>query len=119
MLNRLFAALSGSGAGNVHMVPAATIRGWAEAGQAVIVDVRETNEFASGHIPGAVNLPLSSFDASKLPAVPEGAKLVFHCHSGARCGMAAAKAVQAGYEGEINRMEGGVMGWRMAGGTLV
>lgn len=36
-------------------------------GEALVVDVREVNEFADGHIPGAVNMPLSTFQASKLP----------------------------------------------------
>ena len=120
MLNRLFSALSGSAAaGNVRMVPPATVREWIDAGQAVVIDVRESNEYAAEHIKGAINLPLSVFEVAKLPAVPEGAKLVFHCRSGQRCGMAAAKAVAAGYTGEINRMEGGIMGWRAAGGAVV
>lgn len=120
MFNRLFSALSGSGSsGNVHMVPPATVREWIAAGQAVVVDVRETNEFGAEHIQGAINLPLSVFEVSKLPPVPEGKKLVFHCRSGQRCGMAAAKAVASGYTGEINRMEGGIMGWRADGGPVV
>ena len=38
------------------------------AGKALVVDVREANEFADGHIPGAVNMPLSSFQPSRLPS---------------------------------------------------
>lgn len=120
MFNRLFGALSGSGnAGNVRMVSPTTVAEWIKDGVAIVVDVRETNEYAAEHIKGALNLPLSSFEISQLPAVPEGKKLVFHCRSGQRCGMAAAKAVASGYQGEINRMEGGMMGWRAAGGAVV
>src|SRR5208337_1295876 len=37
------------------------------AGEVSVVDVRESHEFASGRIPGSVNLPLSRFDPEKLP----------------------------------------------------
>ena len=45
------------------------------AGSAVVVDVREVDEFAAGHIPGAINMPLSTFQPSKLPDHP-GKKMV-------------------------------------------
>ncbi|MGE4279838.1 MAG: rhodanese-like domain-containing protein [Magnetospirillum sp.] len=119
MLNRLFGALSGNGKGNVHMVAPSTVAEWIAAGTAIVVDVREPGEYASEHIKDALNLPLSTFQASQIPEVPEGKKLVFHCRSGQRCGMAAAKAVQAGYQGEINRMEGGMIGWMSMGGAVI
>jgi Rhodanese-related sulfurtransferase len=102
----------------VHIVPAYEIKGWVEAGEAVLVDVREAGEHAAEAIPGAVNLPLSGFDAARLPPVPEGKKLVFHCRSGVRCGTAAEQAILAGYRGDIYRMEGGIFGWKAAGGAI-
>ncbi|MCR6630595.1 MAG: rhodanese-like domain-containing protein [Magnetospirillum sp.] len=101
---------------HVHIVPPYDIKRWVEAGEAVVVDVREPDEFAAEAIPGAVNLPLSSFDPARLPPVPEGKRLVFHCRSGVRCGTAAERAVALGYEGEIFRLEGGIFGWKMVGG---
>lgn len=116
MTNRLFAALFGGGdASNVHMVSPATVSQWLADAQVVLIDVREVNEHAAERIKGALNMPLSSFEPAQLPAIPEGKKLVFHCRSGQRCGMAAGKMVAAGYSGEINRLEGGIMGWRAAG----
>ncbi len=53
----------------------------------MVVDVREPDEFTQGHIPGAVNLPLSSFSADKLPE-PMGKKLVLNCLGGKRSGLA-------------------------------
>ena len=41
-------------------------RGLAD-GSLVLVDVREPHEFAAGHIPGSVSLPLSMFDPAQLP----------------------------------------------------
>lgn len=102
----------------VHIVPAYEIRGWVEAGEVVLVDVRETAEHAAEAIPGAVNVPLSVFAVEKLPPVPEGKKLVFHCRSGVRCGTAAEQAVLTGYRGDIYRMEGGIFGWKAVGGPI-
>jgi len=90
------------------------INTWRDAGQAVIVDVREQNEWDQAHIPGAILIPLSSFDATKIPD-PQGKHLVFHCRSGRRCGLAAEIAVASGYAGVIKRMEGGFLAWDAAG----
>jgi len=57
------------------------------AGEALVVDVREPDEFAEGHIPGAVNLPLSRFSPDQLPEY-EGRKLVLNCQGGKRSGQA-------------------------------
>lgn len=57
------------------------------AGEAVVVDVREAAEFAAGHIPGAINLPLSVFQPSALPH-PAGKKLILTCLGGKRSALA-------------------------------
>lgn len=100
----------------VHIVPAYDVKQWVAAGEVVMVDVREVSEFLAEAIPGAVNLPLSAFDPTQLPPVPEGKRLVFHCRSGVRCGTAAERAVALGYQGEIFRLEGGIFGWKAVGG---
>ena len=46
-----------------------------------VVDVREPHEFAVGHIPNALNLPLSQFDPEELP---QGKPVVLICQAGAR-----------------------------------
>lgn len=104
-------------ADQVKLVAPRTIMQWINDGSVTIIDVREHNEWTREHIPGATLMPLSSFDPAAVP-VDASKKLVFHCQSGMRCGMAAAKMVAAGFEGEINRMEGGLMGWRMQGGQI-
>ena len=90
------------------------INQWRDSGQAVIVDVREPNEWDAAHIPDAFLMPLSTFDPAQIPD-PAGKHLVFHCRSGSRCGMAAERAVAAGYKGVIKRMEGGFLAWAAAG----
>lgn len=94
----------------VFYVTPAQISEWRDADNAVIVDVREQNEWDEAHIPGAILMPLSTFDASQIPD-PQGKHLVFHCRSGRRCGLAADKALAAGYTGVIKRMEGGFLAW--------
>jgi rhodanese-related sulfurtransferase len=98
----------------VFYVSPAQINEWRAANSAVIIDVREENEWDEAHIPGALLMPLSTFDPTKIPD-PQGKHLVFHCRSGRRCGMAAEKAVAAGYTGVIKRMEGGFIAWSAAG----
>ena len=46
----------------IEFIEPETARGWIDAGEAVVIDVREAHEFAMAHIEGAVSLPLSSFD---------------------------------------------------------
>ena len=96
----------------VFFVSPAEIKAWRDAGNALIVDVREENEWQDAHIPDAVLMPLSTFDPARIPD-PDGKHLVFHCRSGRRCGIAAEKAVAAGYKGVIKRMDGGL---RLEGG---
>lgn len=98
----------------VYYVSPSQIKAWRDAGQAVVVDVREDNEWQEAHIPGAILMPLSTFDPAKIPD-PGARHLVFHCRSGRRCGLAAEKAVAAGYKGVIKRMEGGFIAWSAAG----
>jgi rhodanese-related sulfurtransferase len=100
---------------NIRMVNVATARAWIEADQVVLIDVREDGEWVSGHIAGATLLPLSRFNPLAIPKVPAGKKLLIHCRSGQRCGTAAQLLAASGYAGEINRLEGGIMAWVMAG----
>jgi len=98
----------------VFYVSVAEINDWRDKNEAVIVDVREAEEWDQAHIPGAILMPLSTFDPAQIPD-PQGKHLVFHCRSGRRCGMAAEIAVEAGYTGVIKRMEGGFLAWEAAG----
>src|ERR1700756_826017 len=98
----------------VFYVSAAEINDWRNNGNAVIIDVREPDEWEQAHIPGAILIPLSEFRSADVPD-PGGKHLVFHCRSGRRCGLAAEIAVREGYKGVIKRMEGGFIAWDAAG----
>ncbi|WP_438354170.1 rhodanese-like domain-containing protein [Microbacterium sp. CJ88] len=76
-----------------------------------LIDVREVDEFAAGHVPGAVNLPMSSI-GDHLDELPDGAFDVI-CQVGGR----SARVVQAlearGHD--ATNVEGGTGGWIEAG----
>ena len=102
----------------VRMVEVDTVLEWIEADLVVVVDVRERHEYEAEHIHGAQLRPLSEFDPAQLPKISEGKKLLLHCRSGQRCGVAAARLVEGGYRGEINRLAGGMMAWTAAGAPV-
>lgn len=81
-------------------------------GHSAIVDVRETGEFAAGHVPGAINVPLSRFDAALLPS---GKPVILMCQAGGR----SLRALGAcGGRGDVRHFPGGMAGWRAAGGAV-
>ena len=81
--------------------------------RAMVVDVREVDEFAAGHIPGAINLPLSGFRASQLPD-PGDKLMVLNCAAGRRSAMALEKCALAQAAVDTH-LAGGFGAWRAAG----
>ena len=83
----------------------------------VILDVRSPAEFESVHIPGAVNVPLSSLTNDLLDRYRTSASqgdLVFVCHSGGRSKKACDLATNAGFD-EVHNLVGGTQAWEQAG----
>lgn len=80
---------------------------WRSRG-AQVVDVREPWEFAEGHVPGSINVPLSDFVA-RLPELT--APVVLVCAAGARSSAAAAYLDRQGF-GPVANLLGGVHGWQ-------
>ncbi|MBQ9061431.1 MAG: rhodanese-like domain-containing protein [Eubacterium sp.] len=77
---------------------------------ALLYDVRETDEYAAGHIPGSVNMPLSTLAEAKLPE-DKNVPLYVHCLSGARSSKAVKYLQMQGYTnvkniGGINAYKG-------------
>ncbi len=65
-------------------------------GGATLLDVRTAQEFASGHAPGAKNVPVGELTA-RMTEVPPGVPVVVYCRSGARASAAAKALRAAGY----------------------
>ncbi len=83
-------------------------------GSILLVDVREPNEYAAGHIPGATLNPLQSFDAAKLPREP-GKRVVLSCRSGKRSLTALDLARLAGRDDVVAHYPGGFQEWANLG----
>ncbi len=82
-------------------------------GEIRLVDVREAGEWAQGHIPGAVHVPLSQL-GSRLGALPKDKPVVFYCLSGARSA-SAVKIAQAAQLPHDTHVGGGITAWRLHG----
>jgi phage shock protein E len=65
---------------------------------AIIVDVRTSGEFGSGHIKGSVNIPVDSIKSKVADLKKKGKPVITVCRSGARSGMAKGILSSAGIE---------------------
>lgn len=80
---------------------------------AVIIDIREADEYAREHIAGARNVAVSRLTATAAPA--DDRALVFHCRSGNRTNVNAAALSDWAGAREAYVMTGGIDGWKAAG----
>ena len=72
-------------------------------GGATVIDVRTAGEFVAGHLPIAVNLPLSEIETSLARRVKDKNQvLLLHCQSGARSGAAKKKLIALGCPNAFN-----------------
>jgi rhodanese-related sulfurtransferase len=82
---------------------------------AVVIDVRETAEFAAGHLPSARHIPLGELakrlgELDKLKDKP----VILNCQSGGRSASACAILAKAGFS-QVHNLEGGIEAWVQAG----
>ena len=78
----------------------------------VLIDVRTVQEYSFEHIRGALLLPMSFFDAQKLPGQSDK-RIVFHCGSGIRSEKVARACIEAGMNA-VAHMGGGFGAWKAA-----
>lgn len=81
-----------------------------------MLDVREIDEWAAGHAPGAQHLPMSEL-AGRLGELPADDPLYVVCRSGGRSGQVVAYLAQQGYPA-VN-VDGGMQDWAATGRTVV
>jgi rhodanese-related sulfurtransferase len=85
-------------------------------GGAFLLDVREADEWAAGHVPDAVHVPMSQL-AGRVDELPTDRTIVCVCHVGARSA-AVADALNRGGWTAVN-LAGGMVAWEAAGLPVV
>jgi phage shock protein E len=100
----------------VTSVNAATLSERLDSADApVILDVRTLEEYSSGHVPGAINVPYDQVaDRVEEFAAFRDADVVVYCQSGKRASMAAADLKAAGFSRVLD-LEGHMQGWKEQG----
>jgi rhodanese-related sulfurtransferase len=76
-----------------------------------VIDVREPMEYATGHIAGSLNVPLSRLQKADLPQGP----LVLVCQSGNRSAKGVQTLLQRGHQHLVTDLQGGIPTWQQAG----
>lgn len=82
-----------------------------------ILDVRTPAEFSSGHIPGAINIPLDQVDPSKISSLAGSREVVTVCQAGGRSSRCYQALRNAGIGG-LSNLAGGTNGWIAAGNPV-
>ena len=86
-----------------------------KSGGAVIVDVREKDEWDEEHIPGAIHLSRGTIELDIEEKVPDpNAMIICHCGGGGRSALAAESLQRMGYK-NVRSMAGGFKAWKAAG----
>lgn len=98
----------GGGVAAVSVQEAAELQGDGDGG-ALIVDVREPNEFAQARVEGAVLLPLGYLN-TRFSELPRDRQLLMLCRTGSRSANATRFLNQQGYENAVN-VSGGIVAW--------
>ncbi len=77
----------------------------------IILDVRRPDEYAEGHIPGAINVPNETIGTEKIPILTDKSQLILvYCRSGRRSEEASEKLVRLGYTNIVEF--GGILDWK-------
>jgi rhodanese-related sulfurtransferase len=81
----------------------------------VVLDERSSEEFAKGHIPGAINADINSPEfTTKAAQFDKKQPILVSCHVGSRGAIAGAELARLGFKAVLN-IEGGVAAWEKAG----
>ena len=109
------AAAPAAASGSLPLIsPQALLERQAKKDQSVFVlDVRTPEEYAAGHVPGAVNVPYDQV-ASHLAEIPKDKDVVIYCRSGRRTGLAAEVLEANGYT-KLVHLQGDMQAWLQDG----
>ncbi len=116
-LGALFASAAvaeGSEPAEAPIISPAELHAQRESGAApVVVDVRSPEEYASGHVPGAVNIPFDQV-AQRIAEIEAPRGVALYCMVGPRARKAESALLAAGYA-SVFHLEGGLAAWQAAG----
>ena len=85
------------------------------SGDAVVVDVRDKDEWDEGHIPGATHMSRGTIELDIEEKIPDpNAMIICHCGGGGRSALAAETLQKMGYK-NVRSMAGGLRAWKAAG----
>ena len=96
-------------------ISAAEAAAKSKSGEAVIIDVREKDEWDEEHIPDAIHISRGTVELDIEEKVPDSdAMIICHCGGGGRSALAAENLQKMGYK-NVRSMAGGLKAWRAAG----
>lgn len=98
--------------GLIELEPA-TVQNMLDSGEAILVDVREEEEFAEERIAGSLLLPMSDFEVENWPSVP-GKTIIISCLGGVRSAAVARKLMASGHKWATH-LKGGLNAWKDSG----
>jgi len=88
------------------------------SGDAVVIDVRDKDEWDEAHIPGATHMSRGTIELDIEEKVPDpNALIICHCGGGGRSALAAETLQKMGYK-NVRSMAGGLKAWKAAGLTM-
>jgi len=79
----------------------------------LVIDVRDSGEYKSGHVPGAINIPQKKLD-KQLDKLLDANGVVLYCINGRRTRLAEQTLIEHDIP-DVYHLEGGLMGWRQGG----
>ncbi|PZQ45833.1 MAG: sulfurtransferase [Micavibrio aeruginosavorus] len=93
---------------------------WLASGEAILIDVREPDEFKAEHIAYAISLPLAGVsNLIEQMQIPIDRKIIFHCFRGKRGEQACALMQKKNATCSVYNIEGGINSWKVAGYPVV
>ena len=99
----------------VNKITAAELANLQAPGSAQLIDIRTPTEYASGHVPGAINIPMEQIGA-RVADLRIGSPVVLICKSGQRACVAAQRL---DCRTDVLVLDGGTQAWRESGGQIV
>ncbi|MCB1591481.1 MAG: rhodanese-like domain-containing protein [Alphaproteobacteria bacterium] len=94
----------------IKLVDCKTLKKWLDNHEAIVIDVREVEEYNEAHIKGSILIPVGTCSPASVPHNPNK-RIVFHCKAGVRGGKACEACAGDQPEKTVYNLEGGLDAW--------